>query len=1192
MGIERARLGDVKPPPLCPTCGVESEATARFCASCGSALFRECPRCATETSMKEQLCPSCGQQLDLAILKEERKLVTVLFADLVGSTALGERLDPERLRILLSDYFSAMAAVVEIWGGTVEKFAGDAVMAVFGIPAAHEDDPERALQAALGMHSRLQEMNPKFQRRHGVELVMRVGVNTGEVMAEPSRDQFMVTGDAVNVAARLQQSAEPGEVTAGQRTYLATRAAFVFEPLEEMKLKGKSDSVPAWRVVERAIPLRIRRPVVTAARLIGREPDVARLEALYRRTVEDLRPGLVLIQGEAGVGKSRLVEEFVVRTGVAGPPRSVYRGRCLPFGDGITYWALQEVLWDAADIHLDDSAAETRYKLERFVRRVLHASGLEASDADRVLFALAKAAGISLPDNPLDGMSPESVGEELSLAWPRFVSSLAAQQPLLIVFEDLHSAEPPLLDMIEHLVARATGSAFIIATARPEFAELRPTWSLEPGMSQIELGPLSDTASHQLVEELVPRSSPRIGERVSAMAEGIPLFAEEIVAHFIDTDVLHVTQSGIVEIDSDLSLQVPDTVRGLLAARVDSLSPEEKLMLQDASVIGRNFWTTALEWMRGRSGVGKVLHALEERALVVTNADSSLPGQTELSFRHGLTREVAYRSIPRRRRCQLHAEVGRWIEQLTGDRREEYVDLIAYHFESAANPDDAELAWPADSSVREEIRRKALSALLDAGRAATSRFAIDEALGFGGRALVLATSEAERLASLEVRAQAAHAAVRADEAWRYYTDGLKVAEQIGDDEAVARLRASATLLWSRYAGAFNGEDWKKQAAEIVRRGLEEADGTATFETGALLVGRAEFAYWGLAPWEMDAARRDAEHAVQTAEEIGSPMLHSYALDALLAITEKDGFCNLANVADRMLSVARRIDDRVEAHEILVNAAIALSQARRWDDAVAAADAAVQLAADLGSHRRLHAGAAQTSCLLPAGRIEDLGQATRAAPRLVEEEEMHTCIYGVMALAGQVVTAFEMNEEEACAEALEVLDTARTSFQDTAHGFQFWTVDILRPLLGTNEFRRRLAELEAPANASDWIYMLRAELQVCALEEEWDKVDAMAAKARGVASAACAPSLLYIAEWADSVRLAASGHPVEALGKTMRALASLEHVGEPYTAARLLADVVPFLDGAGRQKAAGEAARRLEAMGARASAAEARRAVRR
>jgi class 3 adenylate cyclase len=1168
------------------SCGAETDAGARFCPSCGRALVEPCPSCGAETRVGAQFCVACGHRLDRAAGgEEERKLVTVLFADLTGSTALGERLDPERLRALLSDYFAATASVIESWGGVVEKFIGDAVMSVFGIPAAHEDDPERALQAALEMQSRLAEQDATIAERHGVHLTMRIGVNSGEVIAGSGGDQFMVTGDVVNVAARLQQTAEPGEVVAGERTYLTTRGAFVFEPLEDKALKGKSLPVPAWRVVGTADLTRPRGIPGMSTRLVGRERELALLETLYRRSVEEVHPALVTILGQAGIGKTRLTEEFLTRAEAGSDGLAVYRGRCLPYGEGITYWALREILWGAAGILLGDAGDVAAAKLEKLVRGVFDEVGVEAAEADRVLFALATTAGITLAENPLDEMSPESIGEELGLAWPRFLSAVAARRPTLVVIDDLHRAEPLLLDMIEHLVSRSTGPAFLVATGRPELAEVRPGWSARPGMSQISLEPLPDSQAEELLEELLPQVGSVLRQRILAAAEGNPLFAEEIVAHLLDEGVLARTRNGVVEVTADASLTIPDSVRALIAARVDALPIEERRTLQDAAVVGRIFWATTLESMRA-DRVRPALRALEERGLVVTRPASSLPGQTELAFRHGLVREVAYESIPKARRAAAHAAVGRWIEELAGNRRDEYVELIAYHYESAARPEDSELAWPSDSTHRDEIRTKAIAALIEAGRAAATRFAIDQALGFGDRALALAQADGERLGGLELKAQAAHAGVRADEAWSYYLEALEAAERLGDGGAARRLRANATLLWSRYAGAFTGEEWKPRAVEMVRRGLEEAgEEGASFETGALRAGRAGFRFWEMAPHSKEDARRDAERAVAIAEAIDSRTLLSYGLDALVAEVTQDGFCESAELARRALAVARSMEDRGEAHELLVTAAFAFADAGRFDEAAVAGAEATLLASQLGPHRGLHAGSAQTRALLPPGRLGELLEATAKAPDLVVEEGMHTCFHGVAALAGQAIAAFEAGDGDAARRALELYDTTAVS------GVGIYASrgpEILRPLIGAEGARRRLDTVEEAESTDSEVCRLRVELQLTALERDRKRFGVLAGNARSLARSACAPYLDWIADWGESIELAESGRTSEATAKARAAASALEAYGERYLAARLLADLLPFLDAGAADELAEDAIRRLEAIGARGSAEEAKR----
>jgi hypothetical protein len=532
--------------------------------------------------------------------------------------------------------------------------------------------------------------------------------------------------------------------------------------------------------------------------------------------------------------------------------------------------------------------------------------------------------------------------------------------------------------------------------------------------------------------------------------------------------------------------------------------------------------------------------------------------------------------------------VGRWIEELAGDRREEYVELIAHHYESAARPEDAELAWPTDAARQDESRGRAVVALVDAGRAATAKFAIDQALGFGDRALALGRTDAERLAALELKAVAAHAAVRADEAWLYYLEALATAERLGDRAATQRLRANVTLLWTRYRGALTGEDWKPKAVGILQQGLKEADEErATFELGAFVAGRAAFRFWNMAQHSKEDARRDAERAVAIAEEIGSQTLLSYALDGLSMEVTQDGFCESAELAGRALAVGRSMEDRGEAHELLVTAAIAFADAGRFDEAADAGAEAASLAARLGPHRRLHAGSAQTNALLPPGRLAELQEATATAPDLVAEEGMHTCFHGLTALAGQAISAFEAGDAGPAKRALEVYDTSAVSGAGI-HAYR--TIEMLRPLIGASEARRRVDHLEVGdavrASVQGEVYRLRMELQLSTLERHWGGLQELADSARSLAPPACAPYLEWIADWGRAVELAESGRTREAVAKARTATSALEAYGERYLAERLLVDLLAFVEADVAGELADDLVPRLNAMGAHGSAAEA------
>jgi class 3 adenylate cyclase len=1117
--------------------------------------------------------------VELAEVAAERKLVTVLFADLVESTTLAERLDPERLRALLAEYFRPMASTVERWGGTVEKFIGDAVMAVFGIPSAHENDAERALRAAAEMQVRLGELNPDLAARHGVELAIRIGVNTGEAIVGGGGDQLLVTGDVVNTAARLQQRAEPGEIVAGDRTALAARRAFVFTPLEYTSLRGKSLPVRAWLLVEAAQPARRHHVPGSSARYVGRVREFSLLETLYQASIEAGQPHLVTIVGEAGIGKTRLTEEFLARAERQDPRPASCRGRCLPYGDGIAYWALHEILWDAAGILLGDTGPVAAAKLQRLVQR------FAAPEAERMAFALAISAGISLADNPLERASPESIGEELSLAWPWLLSALASEGPLIILVEDLHWAEPSLLNMVEHLVARATGPVLLLATARPALAEMRPRWSSRPEMSQIGLEPLSEADAGVLLSQLLPAVGASLRDEIVAAAEGNPFFIEEIVRHLLDERVLAPDGDRVVESRPGASVVIPDTIRSLLAARVDALTSDEKQALQDAAVVGRTFWASAVESMRPGHPIRDALFSLEDKGLVVVRHTSSLAGESEFGFRHGLIREVAYQSLPKARRPPAHAAIAAWIEQLAGDRREEFVDLIAHHCEAAARPDDAELAWPSELEVREELRAKAVGALLEAGEAARKRFAIDQAIGFGDRVLSLASADNERLAALELKAQSAHAAVRAEEAWRLYREALDLARRASDRESAARVTAHATLLWSRYGGAFGSSEWLPVAEEMLAEAFEQiGDEEMSFAAGALLVGRSSLPFWrGRTREQLDL--RDAERAVEIAEAIGSAYLLSYAVDNLAMLAGTAGFCRSGDLAEKTLRVGREMAGRVESHETLVSAAILFAQAYRFTEAREAADEALRQAASLGTHHRIHAGSAAAQSLVPQGELARLREATAKVPALVLEEGGHTCLHGIFALGGRALALFEAGDDAEALRTLQLLDAAGSLEDRTLNAAFCFAAEVLRPFLGIDAARDRLASIPAAPDLTARVYRLRAELRLTAVEDAAHLAQ-LSEQSRALAGEACAPALVELAEFAEAAQLAATGRSTEAIARARTAADSLDQLGERYTAARMLVDLLPMLAPDARRQFAAEAVARLTAMGALRSAAEA------
>jgi DNA-binding SARP family transcriptional activator/tetratricopeptide (TPR) repeat protein len=1003
--------------------------------------------------------------------RDERKLVTVV-------ALAGE--EPERAR----EELERLEATVLADG-----------VGVFGIPRAHEDDAARAVEVAL--------------RAAG-----RAAVATGEVTVRDGEP----AGDVLE-RARTLLGVTPGRtVLVDELTARLTQHAVRYEGSQAVAHEPRT-----FRTMRHA-------PQTT---FVGRDHELSLLEAVHRAVLEEQRPRLVVVVGEAGAGKSRLVDEFLRRARESLPEAGVHIGRCLAYGDGLTYWPLRELLWAAAGILLQDSAAQAGEKLRRLVERV-------STEPERTVSALAVTAGIGLPGNPLDGMEPESVAAEVALAWPRLATGLAAHVGAVMVIEDLHWAETALLDMLEQLVARSEGPLLVVVTARPELLEARPGWGGRRAASQLTLAPLTAHDTRRLVAELMPGASAAVRERVVEKAEGNPFFAEEIAHHLRD-------RSG----DEPL----PTTVRAVLAARVDALPPGEKRALQDASVVGRSFWASSLEATGAGPDAPTALRALEERGLVTTRPTSSLPGQTELWIRHALIREVAYRSIPDAQRRAVHASVGKWIEGLAGDRREEFVELLAHHYERASGP--------------EKLRAKAVAALVEAGHGARRRAAVDDAVQFADRALALARHAAECLAALELKARALHAAVRADESLAAYQAALDLAR--GED--AERLRAHATLLCSRYPGAFTRPEWRDWAVAQVEDGLAgDAELRDTFAVGALLIGRASMIRWFvLEGEELAKARRAAERAIEIAERIGSMQLLSHGLEALGWRDADQGFCDASETGDRLLDVVRRMPDRVEAAETLVIAAICLLRAGRFEDAVEAGRDAAATARDLSPHRRMHAASALTVSLLGAGRFEELAEATGEAPGLVEHEGSRTCALGSLALAGHAVARFEALDTAAGRRAASGVEAVGLHRSDSS--FRYRGIEVLRPFVGLERTRARLEHGEPVRGLVDGVHELRARLQLVALED--GDLELLIAKARRVAREACAPALGWIADWAEALRAGS-------LAGATAATDALDAYGERYTAARLMADALLRIP----DPAAAEAtAARLRAMGALATAAE-------
>jgi len=649
--------------------------------------------------------------------EEVRKTVTVLFADVSGSTALGERLDPESLRRVMSRYFDAMRSVIERHGGTVEKFIGDAIMAVFGVPQLHEDDALRAVRAAAEMREALVSLNHELEREWGARLEIRTGVNTGRVVAgERVAGETLVTGDAVNVAARLEQSAESGDILLGRETFRLVRDAVQAEQVRELELKGKADPVAAYRLVE------VRPGAPSFARrldspLVGRAGELDAVRSAFEEAVAGRSCRLVTVVGDAGGGKSRLAAELLAE---AAGRSTILSGRCLPYGDGITFWPLAEALKVHAGVTERDSPEEARARIGALVEGT--------DDADLIQDRVAAAIGLDEGGSEL---------RETFWAVRRVLEAVAGDRPLVLLVEDIHWAEPTLLDLLRYVVDFSVGRAvLLLCTTRPELREHRPDWE-RTGVT-VNLEPLTSEQSAQLIENLLgPAHLPdEVRVRITDAAEGNPLFVEEMLRMLIDDGFL-VRDNGHWQQGGDLSgVAIPGTIHALLSARLDRLDGEERAVIQRASVVGKVFWwgaVTELSPTERRDQVGTHLQTLLRKELIRPDR-STFVGEDAFRFSHILVRDAAYESMPKQTRAELHERFAGWLEGKAGDRIPEYEAILGYHLEQAFRSRAA--LGPIPSSAQ-ALAGRAAGHLASAGRRAYQRGDMPAAVSLLGRAAEL-----------------------------------------------------------------------------------------------------------------------------------------------------------------------------------------------------------------------------------------------------------------------------------------------------------------------------------------------------------------------------------------------------------------------------------------------------------------------
>jgi class 3 adenylate cyclase/tetratricopeptide (TPR) repeat protein len=991
---------------------------------------------------RARFCMACAGPLPPESIpsSESRKTLTVLFCDVVGSTPLAEQLEPESIRRVMTRFFEEMRAALERHEGSVQKYIGDAVMAVFGVPVLHEDDALRAVRAAAEMQEALGELNAELESAWGVALQTRIGINTGEVVVgDAGEGGALVVGDAVNVAARLEQTAGPGEIVLGPDTYALVRGSVTVEEGRPLSLKGKAATITGYRLID--VRPSLEAPQRDTPAFVGRDDELDALRRAFDRSVDEGSCLLMTVLGAAGVGKSRLANEFAERVS---QDARVLRGRCLPYGDGITFWPVAEMVKDVCGIAGRDSLQEARAKVVQLL------SGQDDADlvAERVL--------------AVSGLAETSAGmQEMFWAIRRFLETLQAARPVVVLFDDIQWAEPTFLDLVEYLAGWSRDARILIlCLARPDLLDLRPGWvGLATTAGTLTLSPLNEDESRELIGNLLGASSlsPADAARIVDAAGGNPLFVEEMLRMLEDEGVLSRDDDRWHVVGDLAQVSLPASIHALLAARLDRLSAQEKAVLGTAAVLGKEFWWGAVSDLAPehlRAQAGSYLQTLVRKGLILPER-STLIGEDAFRFHHILIQEAAYQGLSKERRADVHERFADWIEARSGERVIEYEEVVAYHLQQAYRyrlelgpPDDHTAALGVRAAERLSSAGRRALARRDVATAATllerasslyvpgdrARLALlpdlGEALMETGdlagadRVLSEAIDGAEALGDRGLKGHAAVVRLMLMEstdpkglsevALRQLEGTIPVFEELGDDRGLARTwRLKADVQWTqaRYAAADEaleraigharrakavGEEADSlglytgaavygpmpvpEAVERCERILNEASGERLVLAGAARSLAALRAMQG----RFDEARELATRATDILQDLGLWLRAAYVSEALGFVERLAGD---AAAAERALQAGYDVADKLGEQGYLSTAATLLAHAvldqGRLDDA----DGFIVLGEEAGAEDDLTTQvlvrSARGRVLAARGRPQEAERQVREATALAE-----------------------------------------------------------------------------------------------------------------------------------------------------------------------------------------------------------------
>jgi class 3 adenylate cyclase/tetratricopeptide (TPR) repeat protein len=922
----------------CTSCDTENRPGRSFCSQCGTPLAVACPACGAANEPGDRFCGACGGSLEAAVLPSragsptgtsapgERRLVSVLFADLVGFTTLSEGRDPEEVRELLSRYFDRCRALIDRYGGTVEKFIGDAVMAVWGSPQAREDDAERAVRAALDLTAAVTALGEEVGMP---DLRLRAGVVTGETSVRATPGEGLVVGDVVNTASRVQSIAPPGVALVDDVTRRATQASIAFEEAGEHHLKGREQSLHLWRA------LRVVANVGGQGRAAGLEAPLVGRDRELRAIIDALdgilsvgRARLVSVVGEAGMGKSRLGWELEKYVDGLNDTVLWHRGRCLSYGDGVAYWALADMVRMRAGIAEEEDAASARAKLDAVVERFV------PDDAERRLVRPRLGALLGLERRPASDRA------DLFSGWRLFFERLADDGPVAMVFEDVHRADAGLLDFVEYLLEwSADRPILIVALGRPELVAQRPGWSdAREGATSVVLEPLNEDAMDTLLRGLVPGAPDELRQRIGARAEGVPLYATEIVRMLVDRGMLE-QRGDRYELTAPVDeVEVPETLQALIAARLDGLSTLERRLLQDAAVLGLTFTASGLAAVSRlpEVEVQQALEGLVARQLVTLIVDPLSPDRGQYGFAQALVRRVAYGTLGRRERKERHLRAAAYLREAWGDEAGEVAELLAAHYLDAASADPGAGDAP-------QIAARARETLIAAGDRAASLAALEQAARYYVRAAELTEAPLDRAELLDRAGQTVTVTGRVGEARAHFEAAMALLEAEGQPRRAARVSARIGALDIDQGLLVAACERLESVYEVLAQGEPDQDLAAVAE-------RLAAAY--VISGNREKAVQPVEVALELAERLRLPETISAALSTKFNILNQLGRREEAEALLRH-SLKLALDHDVSERALLAynNIAVLVALTSRYEEALAHLDAGLALARRRGNRQR-------------------------------------------------------------------------------------------------------------------------------------------------------------------------------------------------------------------------------------------------